>query len=178
MAILWCQVRSPRLRRPCFLFQSSLHTAVVWLNIWHLLTTSLDISRRSKQWWRHEMETFTALLAICAGNSPVPSEFPAQRPVTRSFDVFFDQRLNKRLSKQSWDWWFKTPSLSLWRNCNDHQSIFRNPFRFDGKDNFNYFVPRGGGGGSLLLYLTRHRVLTRWLFQLIEAEWRIYASVS
>ena len=46
------------------------------------------------------METFSALLAICAGNSPVPGEFPAQRPVTRSFDVFFDLRLNKRLSKQ------------------------------------------------------------------------------
>ena len=38
-------------------------------------------------WWRHEMETFSALLAICAENSPVPGEFPAQRPVTRSFDV-------------------------------------------------------------------------------------------
>ena len=48
------------------------------------------------------METFSALLAICAGNSPVTSEFPAQRPVTRSFDVFFDLRLNNRLSKQSW----------------------------------------------------------------------------
>ena len=42
------------------------------------------------------METFSALLAICAGNSPVPGEFPAQRPVTRSFDIFFDLRLNKR----------------------------------------------------------------------------------
>ena len=50
--------------------------------------------------WRHQMETFSALLAICAGNSPVPSEFPTQRPVTRSFHVFFDLRLNKRLSKQ------------------------------------------------------------------------------
>ena len=46
------------------------------------------------------METFSALLAICAGNSPVPGEFPAQRPVTQSFDVFFDLRLNQRLSKQ------------------------------------------------------------------------------
>ena len=46
------------------------------------------------------METFSALLAICAGKSPVPGEFPAQRPVTWSFDVFFDLRLNKRLSKQ------------------------------------------------------------------------------
>ena len=45
-------------------------------------------------WWRHQMEAFSALLAICAGNSPVPGEFPAQRPVTRSFDVFFDLRPN------------------------------------------------------------------------------------
>ena len=47
------------------------------------------------------METFSALLAICAGNSPVTCEFPAQRPVARSFDVLFDLRPNKRLSKQS-----------------------------------------------------------------------------
>ena len=45
------------------------------------------------------MEIFSALLAFCAGNSPVTGEFPAQRPVTRSFDVFFELRLNKRLSK-------------------------------------------------------------------------------
>ena len=67
---------------------------------------------------RHEMETFAALLALCAGNSPVTDEFPTQRPVTRSFDVFFVQRLNKRLSKHSSGWWFETPSRSLWRHCN------------------------------------------------------------
>ena len=43
------------------------------------------------------METFSALLAICGGNSPVTGEFPAQRPVTRIFDAFFDLCLNKRL---------------------------------------------------------------------------------
>ena len=55
-------------------------------------------------WWRHPMETFSALLAICAGNSPATAELPAQSPVTRSFDIFFDLSLNKRLSKQSWVW--------------------------------------------------------------------------
>ena len=50
-----------------------------------------------------------------------PGEFPAQRPVTRSFGVFSDLRLNKRLSKQSWGWWFETPSSPLWRPCNDHK---------------------------------------------------------
>ena len=69
-------------------------------------------------WWCHQVETFSALLAICAGNSPVPGEFHAQRPVTRSFDVFFDLRLNKRLSKQSWGWWFETLSRPLWCHCN------------------------------------------------------------
>ena len=47
------------------------------------------------------METFSALLAICAENSAVPGESPAQRPVMWNFDVFFDLRPNKRMSKQS-----------------------------------------------------------------------------
>ena len=68
--------------------------------------------------WRHQMETFSALLALCAGNSSVSGEFPAQRPVTRSFDVFFDLRLIKRLSKHSRGWWFETLSRPLWRHCN------------------------------------------------------------
>ena len=49
---------------------------------------------------------------------PFERGIPAQRPVTRSFDVFFDLRLNKRLSKQSWGWWIETLSRSLWRHCN------------------------------------------------------------
>ena len=48
------------------------------------------------------METFSALLALCAGNSSVTGEFPTQRPVSRSFDVFFDMRLNKQMNKQSY----------------------------------------------------------------------------
>ena len=69
-------------------------------------------------WWHHQMGTFSALLAFCAGNSPVSGEFPVQSPLTRSFDVFFDLRLNKRLSKQSWGWWFETLACPLWCHCN------------------------------------------------------------
>ena len=69
-------------------------------------------------WWRHQMETFSALLAICAGNPPGTGEVPAQRPVTRSFDVFFDLHLNKWLSKESWGLWFETQTRPLWRHCN------------------------------------------------------------
>ena len=46
------------------------------------------------------METFSAMLALCVENSLVTGEFPSQKPVTQSFDVFFDLRLNKRLSKR------------------------------------------------------------------------------
>ena len=74
---------------------------------------------RKIPWWCHQMETFSALLAICAGNSQVPGEFPLQRPVTWSFDVFFDLRLNKRLSKQSWGWCFEAQSSPLWCHSND-----------------------------------------------------------
>ena len=69
----------------------------------------------------------SALLAICAGNSPVPGEFPAQRPVTRSFDVFSDLRLNKRLSKQSRGCWFETLSRPLWR----HRNVYGECCRFN-----------------------------------------------
>ena len=62
--------------------------------------TPVDLVRSGESaWWRHQMETFSASLAICAGNSPVAGEFPTQRPVTRSFDVFFHLPLG---------WWFET----------------------------------------------------------------------
>ena len=83
------------------------HQVLYWLS-------SLWIS----PWWRHQMETFPALLAFCAVNSPVSGEFHSQRPVTQGFDVCFDLRLNKRLSKQSGRYWLKTPLCLLWRHCN------------------------------------------------------------
>ena len=45
--------------------------------------------------WKH----FSALLAICEGNPPVTSGFPSQRPVTRSFDVFFDLPEKKTIAQ-------------------------------------------------------------------------------
>ena len=66
-------------------------------------------------WWRHQMETFSTLLALCAGNSLAIGEFPSQRPVTQGFDVFFD--LNKQMSKPSRRQWFEMPLRSLWCHC-------------------------------------------------------------
>ena len=71
-------------------------------------------------WWYNQMETVSALLALCAGNSMIIGEFPSQRPSTRSFGVFFDLRLDKRLSKQSRCRTFERESRSLWRYCNVH----------------------------------------------------------
>ena len=108
-----CQCPHTYLLRPAASSLTSLHPAK--MGMWPLQrqdqghqvprmswggTTIRNLSILLITWWRHQMETFSAILAICAGNSPVPDEFPAQRPVTRSFDVFFDLRLNKRLSKQ------------------------------------------------------------------------------
>ena len=96
-------------------------------------------------WWRHQMETFSALLAICAGNSPVPGEFPTQRPVRRSFDVFFDPRSNKRLSKQWRGWWFQTQSCPLWHHRNARIGfllqwlIFQNPIHIGWSTEQNNF---------------------------------------
>ena len=66
----------------------------------------------------------SALLALCEVNPPVTAGFSSQRPVTLGFNIFFDQRLNKRLSKHSRRRWFETPSRSLWRHCNDPPVIY------------------------------------------------------
>ena len=66
-------------------------------------------------WWRHQMETFSASLALCAGSSPVTRWIPPTK--ASDFDVFLNLRLYKRLSKQSRGYWFETPWRSLWRYC-------------------------------------------------------------
>ena len=65
--------------------------------------------------WKH----FPRYWPFVRGIDRSPGNSPQKKPVTQSFDVFFDLRLNKRLSNQSWGWWFKTPSHPLWRHCNE-----------------------------------------------------------
>ena len=84
-----------------------------WKYACHRRTTPVDNMMTSSN------GNIFALLALYEGNSPVTSEFSSQRPVTRSFDVFFNLRLKKRLSKQSKRSWLKRPPRSLWRHCND-----------------------------------------------------------
>ena len=67
------------------------------------------IENGMSSWWCLQMETYSTLLALCQGNPLVTRGFPSQSPVTWSFGVFFDQHLNKWLSKQSRRRWFEMP---------------------------------------------------------------------
>ena len=49
----------------------------------------LNISINPFSQWHHQMETFSALLAICARNSPVPGEFPGKSQWRGAFFFFF-----------------------------------------------------------------------------------------
>ena len=86
----------------------------------HSKSLSTDMLTKTGIWWRHQMETFSALLVLCLGNSSVTGEFSSQRALTRSFGVLFDLRLSKRLSKQPRRQEFETPTCSVWRHCNAH----------------------------------------------------------
>ena len=121
-----------------------IRTYFAWQNTWYVpMTTviiyicvSTDDNRHAKRrtsdtahgtdWWKN-----TCSLVSIANHSdvrPVSGEFPAQRPVTRSYNVFFHLCLNKWLSKQSWGWWFETPSPSLWRHRNGSEHFCSNHF--------------------------------------------------
>ena len=101
------------------------------LTVWHYIALELHcvLAAGKLSLRRHQMEKFSALLALCDGNPTVTGGFPSQMTVTRGFDVFLDLCLGNRsllkLSqqtlhqrKQSRRRWFETPSRSLWRHCN------------------------------------------------------------
>ena len=113
-----------------------------WTNVYKILWFHIELMMTSSN------GNISALLAICAGNSLVTGVFPAQRPVTRSFDVFFDLLLNKRLSKQWWCWWFETLSPSLWRHCN-----------VPGVNELNTHCWNGHmSSGSVLIYMCKYHI--------------------
>ena len=100
-------------------------------------------------------------------------EVPTQRPVKRSFDVFFDLRLNKRLSKQPWSWWFATPSWSLWRQC-DVKNITKDDseqtedvpmIQYVGKIGFadvSTFISGKGSDGDIFIMCIQKRFFVRY----------------
>ena len=77
-----------------------------------LLHTQMD-----SPWWHHQMETFSASLVLCAGNSPVTGEFPCKGHWRGALMISLICTLNKRLIKHSWGWWFEASLCPLWRHC-------------------------------------------------------------
>ena len=104
---------------------------------------------------------FRVISPLC-GEFTGPGEFPTQRPVTRSFDVFFELRLSKRLSKQPWGWWFETPSWSLWRHCN----------AIRGKNRNHKIVALSSTRSRQIALLTR----VWWTLQCIMTRYRLFTS--
>ena len=86
-------------------------TSISWRHCWQVKCIPQNHDDVIK--WKHFPHFTDPLCGEFTSNRWIPT----QRPVTRSFDVFFGVRLNKRLSKQSWSWWFETPSRSLWHHC-------------------------------------------------------------
>ena len=62
---------------------------IFWNDIEICINTLKPEHNRRNSWRRHQMETFSALLALCEGNSPVTCKFPSQRPMTRMFSLTF-----------------------------------------------------------------------------------------
>ena len=96
----------------------------LWSEVEELYSSSLTHSMMKSS----NGNIFRVTGPLC-GEFTGPGDFPTQRPVTRSFDVFVDLHLNKRLSKLPWGWWFETPSWSLWRHCNVYRYILVSPLQ-------------------------------------------------
>ena len=112
------------------------HGSVIWCHWQHqmfFMTTTSGAASDEKltQWWPLYLSDPKIMSMMTSSNGNIfrvtgplcgeftgPGEFPTQRPVTRSFDVFFDLHPNKRLSKQPRSWWFETLSCPLWRHRN------------------------------------------------------------
>ena len=86
-------------------------------------------------WWRHQMETFSALLELCMVN---PSDTGGFSHPNKANDAevscFYDVQLNKRMSKQLGCWWFETPWRSSWGHCSEFDNIY---WTYDVPNNFH-----------------------------------------
>ena len=118
--------------------------------------------------WRHQMETHSALLALGVGNSPVTGEFPSPGPVTQSFDVFFDLRLNKRLSKSSW--WLETHIVLImtslwWINYTLFKSFLHQEYTKNDANELQWTLNlKRHAHDFALLYLVLFRLNSYWIY--------------
>ena len=94
---------------------------------------------------------------------PLCGEISTKRPVMRSFDVFLDLRLNKRLSKQSWGWWFETLSCSLWCHCNTNSKQFLSSYQLCTYEWYSIQM--------LITWLIRYSTRLRFKIQFMNMSW-------
>ena len=116
-----------------------MHISIIQ-NVTTFLWTDLAVIHDDVIKWKHFLHHWPFVRGI---HWP-PVNSPHKRPVTRSLDVFFDLSLNKRLSKQSWGWWFETQLRPLWRHCN----VIYLWWGHDMDTLFALLVLYGGGGGG------------------------------
>ena len=116
--------------------------------------------------WCWKLRGWILIMTSSNGNifrvtDPLCGEFTGlqQRPVTRSFDVFFDLRLDGRLSKHSWGWWLETPSCPLWSQSNDYLNILQRIM--------NKIKPLHNKSEILF-------IVSNWYLYLVCADWVIH----
>ena len=134
-------------------------------------TTCLGLQERKHQSWPVERKMCRFMMMssngnICCVTGHLHGEFTGprwiprtQRLVRRRFDVVFVLRPNKRLSKQSWSWWFETPPSLLWRHCNVAMRTWETGpvWVIEGKAEWN-----GGGNMSMVTCLSSYTVRCRY----------------
>ena len=93
------------------------------INVRQIIMCITPFRNRNVRHYVHMMTSSNGNIFRVTGHLCGEFTGPTQRPVTRSFGVFFDLRLNKRLSKQSWSWWFEKLWLPLWRHRNEFERV-------------------------------------------------------
>ena len=109
----------------------SIFCGLHWLAIHHyLIASSTHCSNIVEGMMTSSNGDIFRVTGHSCGDFIAPCEVPAQRPMTQSFDVFFDPQPNKGLSKHWWGWWFQTPPCPLWRHRNGKCRIYQHTSTF------------------------------------------------
>ena len=156
-----CQVTATHLKTWCPQISFTDTKELCWLDLkledqdsYHMTTRAIC---STAAWWRHQMKTFSAFLALCVGNSLVTDEFPSQRPVTRSFDVFFDLCLKKN------GWVNNREAGDLRRHCTHYDIIVMSTFTLAITSNHQFSLALGTAhGASILAFNTLRNLAGLW----------------
>ena len=111
LSFVWTHRRRHPYLKPAAWWLQDIINHMPWYPTVHNATSRhCVVSTKSSTLKRHDMETFSTLLALCEGKPVFNGVSPHKRPMTRSIDVSFEVRLYKRLSCKQWScWWYETP---------------------------------------------------------------------